>query len=551
MNHNVDFLVGGSTSSEGEGAQKQRGEIKCLPKEEVSVDGIVCKVDDMKDGEMKVYDVGDGRVLLIRDKGNFHAIGAKCTHYGAPLVNGALCNGRVRCPWHGACFDIKTGDIEDFPGLDSLPRFDVEIVEGSVKIHGTEALSSNRRVKQMECGSPEDDRTFLLVGGGYASVACAETLRQEGYKGKIIIMTNEPFLPYDRPKLSKACNATANDILLRKPEFYSVYDIEILVNKKAVSVDTMLRSVSFEDGTISTYDKLMIATGGNARTLDKLEGHDLENITPLRQLHEAHLVAERGKGKRVVVIGTSFIGLEVASYLIGKATSVTLVGLMPEPLQPILGTKVGGMVRKLFEDKGAKFVFGSSPARFLGSGKKITEVELENGTKLPADLCVIGIGVQPATEFLKEGSIALSQNGYIMVDKSMKTSRDDVYAAGDLTEFPLFMAGDAKVNIQHWQMAGQQGRIAALNMLGKDTEIRSVPFFWTVFFGKSLRYTGYGVGHDDIIIQGDLEGMKFIAYYTKGDYVVAVASLNFDPIVAQAAEMFNAGKTITKAEVSG
>ncbi|XP_048247566.1 apoptosis-inducing factor 3-like isoform X1 [Haliotis rufescens] len=512
-------------------------------------DVFVCNQGDLKDGEMREVEVAGGKVLLTRDKGEYYAVGPKCTHYGAPLANGVLCNGRVRCPWHGACFNVKTGDIEDFPGLNSLPTFEVSVRDSKVYVKAdAETVKKASRVKSMVKHVADNKQTFVLVGGGPATVECAETLRQEGFTGKVVIVTREKHLPYDRPKLSKAMDIKPEAIALRDADFYKSHDIEIQMEKEVVSVDSSGKSVKLSDGGSVQFDKLLIATGGKPRTLP-IPGLDLQNVCQLRTPGDANYIASAAQGKKVVIIGSSFIGMEVASCLAEKAESVSVVDLIKVPFQLTLGDKVGAALQKMHEDKGVKFYFERSVKEFVGEDGKVTEAILSDGTKLEADLCVLGIGVVPATDFLKDSGITMTTRGFITVDKSLQTNMADIYAAGDIVEFPLFTAGDQQANIQHWQMAHQHGHTAALNMLGKTTEVHSVPFFWTVQYGKSVRYTGYGPGYDDVVVHGDLEAPKFVAFYTKGETVVAVASLAFDPIVSQAAQLMLNGGTITKEEI--
>uniref|UniRef100_A0A0B7BB79 FAD/NAD(P)-binding domain-containing protein n=1 Tax=Arion vulgaris TaxID=1028688 RepID=A0A0B7BB79_9EUPU len=235
--------------------------------------------------------------------------------------------------------------------------------------------------------------------------------------------------------------------------------------------------------------------------------------------------------------------------MVGKAAVVNVIGQSSSPLAHVFGTKIGDWFRKLHEEKGVHFHFGTGTKEFIGEGGQLKEVVLSNGTTLAADVCVMGVGVVPATDFLKDSGLSLTSRGFVTVDKHMHTNVPDVYAAGDIVEFPLFTVDNQHVNIQHWQMAHQHGRIAGLSIAGKAQDIHSVPYFWTMQYGKSIRYTGYGPGYDDIVLHGDLNDNKFVAYYTKNDKVVAVASLGWDPIVSQAAELMSNGGSISKDEI--
>nr|XP_006821120.1 PREDICTED: apoptosis-inducing factor 3-like [Saccoglossus kowalevskii] len=476
-----------------------------LPKAQkvVPVEAVVCKVDDLKDGEMREVSVGSGKALLIKEHGAYSAIGSKCTHYGAPLV------------------EIKNDNV---------------VVKTNKK-----ALEKNRRIKSMSTRLPEEDKTFLLIGGGAASEVCAETLRQEGFKGRVVIATKEKYLPYDRPKLSKALSSTAASIALRDKDFYSVYDIEVSTDMEAVAVDTMMNSVKFKNGESINYDQLLLATGGTPRVLP-IPGHDLKNVCLLRTPDDANFIADHAKGKKVVIVGTSFIGMEVAASLTDKTSYISAVGLENVPFELAIG-------EQMLEEKNVTFYMNNSVKEFHGENGQLKSVELKSGENLPADLCVVGAGVIPSTDFIKDSGLTMNTRNQLVVNKYMRTNKPNVYAAGDIVEFPLTMANDEKVNIQHWQIAHMHGRTAALNMLDHDIETHSVPYFWTMMLGKSLRFTGYNVGHDDVIIDGSTEELKFVAYYTKGENVVAVASIGADPTVSQAAELFSAGKEITKTEL--
>ncbi|XP_033905208.3 apoptosis-inducing factor 3-like isoform X1 [Acipenser ruthenus] len=509
---------------------------------------MVCLESDLKDGEMREVEVGSHKVLLVRSEGGYSAVGNLCTHYGATLSKGALSGSRVRCPWHGACFNIKTGDIEEYPGLDSLPCHKVKIENSKVFVSiNKKDLEKTRRVKEMGCRVAGDSSTVLIIGGGPAALVCAETLRQGSYGGRIIMATKEELPPYDRTKLSKAMNVKADSILLRQLDFYQSCDIEVWLRREAVSVNTDEKTVTFQDGSVQHYDQLLIATGSRPREVT-CPGADLDNVTLLRTPEDSSRIHQAALGKNVVILGTSFIGMEVASYLSATASSVSVIGNSAVPYQNTLGTEIGRVARKMLEEKNVKFYMEDGVTELTGENGKVKQVLLKSGKILPADVFVTGIGVQPNSAFLKGSTVALDSTGAVIVDKFMQTGVPGVFAAGDVTSFPLSLRKDKMVNIGHWQLAHAHGRIAALNMLKKQVGINSVPFFWTMLMGKSFRYAGYGEGHTEVIMKGKVEEMKFLAFYIKEDVVVAVASLNFDPSVSQVAEIMASGRTISKAQ---
>lgn len=510
----------------------------------------VCKEDEMKDGEMKVFKLCDeGSVLLVKEDGTFSALGTKCSHYGAPLAKGVLHNGKIRCPWHGACFNTKTGDIEESPGLDSIPCYEVLVEDGEVKVlASSDVLKNNMRIKPMCQKESSDCRTFVIIGGGGAGQACADTLRQEGFTGRLVVLCKELDLPYDRPKLSKALTSTGKDIALRSEEFFHSCEIEMLLDNEAVSLDTSNKTISCGDGSKICYDSLLIATGGSPILLD-CPGSDLENVCYLRTPADANKISSEARDKNAVVIGTSFIGMEVAAYLHGKAKSVVVIGRSKTPFINVFGEIVGERLKQLFTDKGIKFELETEVEELLGENGKLKSVVLKNGETLDADICIVGIGVRPATGFLVDSGIKLSNRNLIEVDKHLKTSVDGVYAAGDIVQFPLLVFSGESANIGHWQMAQTHGRTAAFNMLGKTKPLHTVPFFWTAMFGKSLRYAGYGSGVDDFIIDGDVEAMKFVLYCCKGDKVAAVAAMGMDPVASQFASYVAEGGVLKKSEI--
>eukprot|EP00062_Callorhinchus_milii_P011774 gi/632958059/ref/XP_007894821.1/ PREDICTED: apoptosis-inducing factor 3-like isoform X2 [Callorhinchus milii] len=545
-------LAGGSSVlvniSTSDDYSKDKKKAKAKESPENMIVKQACLVTDMNNGEMREIEIEKHKVLLIKSKGEFSAIGSTCPHYGAPLVKGVLLQNRVRCPWHGACFNIKTGDIEEFPTLDSVQCFTVEVQDQKVFISADiNALETPKRIKHMVTQSPENKQVTLLIGGGPAALTCAETLRQDGYKGRIILATKEEHLPYDRPKLSKVWDGNIESILLRHPEFYLSYGIEVLTNKEAVSVNVSKKRVGFKDGMSQQYEHLLIATGSIPRRLT-CPGMDLENVWVLRTPEDTKKIRELSIHKKVVIVGTSFIGMEVAAVLADRAESLIVVGTSVTPYQAVLGKEIGEAIKKMFEEKNVRFYMEDGVNELRGENGKLKEIELSSGTILPADLCVVGIGVVPATSFLSGSGVSLSSNGTVVVDKYMNTSNSKIFAAGDVTSFPLSLQNDQIVNVSHWQMAQMQGHIAALNMIKKKKSIHSVPFFWTVLFGKSLRYAGYGGDYEEIIFKGNVSDLKFVAFYIKEEQVVAVASMNYDPMVSHAAEVMASGKSISKME---
>uniref|UniRef100_A0A8C1YF22 Apoptosis inducing factor mitochondria associated 5 n=1 Tax=Cyprinus carpio TaxID=7962 RepID=A0A8C1YF22_CYPCA len=433
---------------------------------------------------MMEVEVGDHNVLLVRCDGVYSAISNQCTHYGAPLSKGVLSGHRVRCPWHGSCFNVKTGDLEEYPGIDCLPCHKENSESKMLTIFSVQIQGQPKRIKWMGARDQAVLHTVMLLGGGAASLMCAETLRQENYGGRIIMVSRDDLLPYDKTRLSKIMNAESESLLMRKIEFFHKYDIEVWLKKEALSIDTNKKTVTFDDGLIQCYDQILIATGCRAKSLD-CPGVDLENV------------------------------------------------LMLETPEDML------------EERGVTFYMNDAVAEVQGQNRRVKAVKLKSGITIEADLLIAGIGVNPNSEFLKGSPIRMDSKNYVIVDKYMRTNITDVYCAGDLTSFPLKMAKGQNVSIGHWQTAQAHGRIAALNMLRREVELNIVPFYWTVLLGRTIRYAGYGEGYTEMVLKGRFENMKFLALYLKDDEVVAAAGLNVEPAVSVVAERLAEGRRHT------
>ncbi|HEY7183485.1 MAG TPA: FAD-dependent oxidoreductase, partial [Blastocatellia bacterium] len=449
----------------------------------------VARVDELKDGEMKQVDAGGTKVLLARVNGKYHAVGAICPHYGGPLAEGALCGERVICPWHHATFDVRTGDLLEPPAFDALPRYEVKTEGESVIVAVPDEAEDRRTPPMAKRDERQDQRAFVILGGGAAGYMAAQTLREEGFRGRVLMVTREDRLPYDRPNLSKDYlqgHAEPEWMPLRPDEFFDEYGIEVLRGREVAGVDAKAKTVSFKGGERLAYDALLVATGGEPRAL-QTAGSDLKNVLTLRSFADSDTIIAAAEGaKRAVVIGASFIGMEAAASLKTRGLEVTVVAPGQAPFEKALGGEIGALFRKIHEDNGVRFRLGEKVARINGAGK-VEAVELESGEKIDADLVVVGIGVKPATDFLK--GVELSDDGGVVVDEHLRAT-DGLYAAGDIARFPSPLTGERQ-RIEHWRTALQQGRIAARNMAGKNVAYGNVPFFWTRQFDAGLLYVGH------------------------------------------------------------
>jgi len=517
----------------------------------------------MKNGEKKeveVEGVEGGKVLLLKIQDQVHATSSTCTHYGAPLVKGVLTpEGRLTCPWHGACFNVSTGDVEDAPALDPIAKYEVVEKDGAVYVKTTqEALKANRRFLNIKCASVSEDKV-LVIGGGSGTLGAIEGLRGGGYTGKITVISKEGYQPIDRTKLSKALLADISKAAWRQKEFYKDASIDI-IEDEAKSIDFSGKKVSTKSGKEYEYSKLVLATGGTPRwlPLDGLKG-DLGNVFLLRTLPDAQniLKAVGDNGKKIVVVGSSFIGMEVGNCLASMKNDVTIIGMEEQPMERVMGKKVGAIFRGLLEKNGVKFQMSASVDKATPSkndSSKVGAVHLKDGTVLEADLVIEGVGVAPATEYLKDNSsVTLEKDGSLKTDESFAVNGlKDVYAIGDIATYPYHGPGGdgSPVRIEHWNVAQNAGRSVAHTINNPGSKPKPfIPVFWSAL-GSQLRYCGNTVGgYDDLILQGEPDKASFVAYYTKGETVVAVASMMKDPYMTQAAELMRRKVMPSKSEL--
>ncbi|XP_063219832.1 apoptosis-inducing factor 3-like isoform X2 [Bacillus rossius redtenbacheri] len=486
----------------------------------------------LEDNVMKVIEIpteGSEKqnVLLVKQNGIISALSAKCTHYGAPMKDGVLGDGRIRCPWHGACFNSKTGDIEDGPGLDCLQSFRVEVNENAVSIwYSRSKLAEQKRIKEMVAGDPNiyDSESCVVIGGGAAGSACVEGLRQEGFRGRIVLCSDEPYHPYDRIKISKLINAKIDTMLLRKDSFYKEHDIEVLTNDRVLSVDDKNCTVHLNSGTKLHYSHLFIASGCNSRK-PSYPGIELNNIFYLRNFSDKEKISVAvTENVKLVILGTSFIGMEMASFYIGKVKQITVIGSIP--FRRTLGTEIGLKIKKMLEAKGVTFILNNLPSKLTSGDKNdgiLRSLVLTDGTVVEADVLLIAIGSVPATDFLKTSNIKLAESGHVIVNKYLETNVANVFAGGDVAIAPLY---DGHSTCGHWQLAQYCGKLAAKNLVHKNhSEISTVPFFWTKILDTNIRCSGVFENYDRIQLSEDDENEKnFIAHFCKNGKIYGVAA---------------------------
>ncbi|KAG8533764.1 uncharacterized protein KY384_001505 [Bacidia gigantensis] len=520
---------------------------------------------DLKSGEKREVElegIENGKVLLAKVGEKTTALSPNCTHYGAPLKFGVLTpDGRLTCAWHGACFNTSTGDVEDAPALDPLATFDIVEKNDGVYIKGDEqTIKVSRRQPNTRC-SPQGQEKIVVVGGGSGAVGAIQALREQSYKGSITLISSEPNLPIDRTKLSKALIADASKVELHTREWYDDAAIKT-VSDKVSSVDFKAKTVSTSSGKSYPYTKLILSTGGVPKALPLPGFKDLNNIFLLRSIPDVQEILKavgEQKQKKIVVIGSSFIGMEVSSAL-AKENDVSVVGMESTPLERVMGAKVGKIFQSNITKAGVKFLMSASVDSAVPSSsdsKSVGSVKLKDGTNLEADLVVLGVGVAPATQYLQNNAaVQLEKDGSLQTDESFAVKGiPDVYAIGDIATFPYHGPGSdgTLTRIEHWNVAQNAGRSVAGSIAsgGKAKPKNFIPIFWSALGGQ-LRYCGNTPnGWDDLVLQGEPENGKFAAFYGKGDTTVAVASMMMDPVMSQSAELMKRGKMPGLKELRG
>lgn len=464
------------------------------------------------EGGMVLGQAGGESVLLARSGGDVFAVGATCTHWSGPLAEGIVADGTVRCPWHHACFDLRTGAALG-PAFKPIPCW-------SVEQRGDRLFVVGRRVPAPRPSPPASPTSVVILGGGAAGHAAAETVRNEGYAGPVTLIAADEHAPYDRPNVSKdylAGTAPEEWMPLRPDDFYRGQNIDLRLGVRATALDATARKITLSDGRTLEYGALLIATGAEPRRL-AIPGADAPHVYTVRTLADSRaLIAKAADARHAVIVGAGFIGLEVASALRARNVDVTVVSPDARPLEKILGRELGDFVRKLHEDHGVRFRLGARPAS-IGDAA----VTLQSGEALPADLVVAGIGVEPAMELAVRAGLAVDRG--ILVDEFLQTSAPGVFAAGDVARYPDPRTGEP-VRVEHWAVAQRQGRLAARNLLGRREPIKLVPFFWSQHYDVPILYVGHAAAWDETRISGDVAAKDCRVDYFKDGKLLAVATV--------------------------
>ena len=474
---------------------------------------------DLADGAMLVGQVGEEQVLLARRGREVFAIGATCTHYGGPLGEGLLVDDTVRCPWHHACFSLRTGEALAAPALTATSCWRVDRRDGRIFVREKVSETGGRMsARPRPTAGPSEQ--MVIIGGGAAGYAAAEMLRREGFGGRVTIVSADNDPPYDRPNLSKdylAGTAPEEWIPLRPPEFYAENAIELRLGTVATALDVAGRRVMLGGGEALGFDKLLLATGAEPIRL-QIPGAELPHVRTLRSLADSRdLIARSRKGSRAVVVGASFIGLEVAAALRHCDVEVHVIAPEPRPIERVLGPALGDFVRALHEAHGVVFHLGRTLAA-IEAGR----VRLDDGALLDAELVVVGIGVRPRIYLAREAGLAIDRG--VLVDEYLETSAPGIFVAGDIARWPDPYSGE-RLRIEHWVVAERQGQTAARNMLGRRERYTAVPFFWSQHYDVSIDYVGHAQIWDQVDQDGDIAAHDVALRFRRAGRTLAVATI--------------------------
>jgi NADPH-dependent 2,4-dienoyl-CoA reductase/sulfur reductase-like enzyme len=469
-----------------------------------------------KDGKLAGH-VGDAEVLLVKSGNEIFAIDAHCSHYHGPLADGVVDGDEVRCPWHHACFSLRTGEALYAPATFALSVWTVEQRDGKVFVRGKRDPEARRA--KLPSSAPKN---IVIVGGGAAGFAAAEMLRREGYGGGITMLSADKDAPVDRPNLSKdylAGSAPEDWMPLRGEDFYAENKIELKLNTDVTALDARTKVVTAGGAKIS-YDSLLLATGAEPVRLD-FPGANQPNVHTLRSFADCRaIIAGLNGARRAVVIGASFIGLETAASLRTRGLEVHVVAPEKRPMERVLGPQLGDFIRALHEEKGVIFHLEDTVAEVKGS-----KATLKSGGTLDADLVVMGVGVRPRLALAEKAGLALDKG--VTVNALLETSAPGIFAAGDIARWPDPYTR-ANIRVEHWVVAERHGQVAARNMLGANQKFTAVPFFWSQHYDVPINYVGHAESWDAIEVDGDIKAKDCLLRYKQKGRVLAVASIYRD-----------------------
>ena len=477
----------------------------------------------ISDGGMIQGQVGGEDVVLARRGSEFFAVGAYCTHYHGSLADGLVEGDELRCPLHHACFSLRTGEALRAPALDPIPCWRVERVGDSLFVR--EKLPASVQNKSPASRNPQRlPDSVVIIGGGAAGLAAADMLRREAYDGPVTMISADEFAPYDRPNLSKdylAGSAQEDWIPLRSPEYYANQGIDLVLKSRVSTLDAQRKQIQVDNGKTYNFAALLLATGADPLKLSIPGASSDSPLYYLRTFADSRaLVAKAGSAKQAIVVGASFIGLEVAASLRERGIGVHVVAPEQQPLERVLGVEIGRFVRGLHEVHGVVFHLGETVTRL--DGQRAT---LSSGATLDADFVVMGVGVRPSLALAEQAGLKVDRG--IVVDEYLETTVPGIFAAGDIARWPDPHSGDL-VRVEHWVVAERQGQTAARNILGYRERFDAVPFFWSQHYDIAVKYVGHAEKWDDVEIDGNLEARDCAVTYKLGGRTLAVATISRD-----------------------
>lgn len=471
-----------------------------------------------KDGKLLGH-VGEEDVLLVQAGSEIFAIEPACSHYHGPLAEGLVVGDTIRCPWHHACFSLRTGEATRPPALNALAVWEVTRDRDNIIVRRKrEALTPPAAHRS----APTPDK-FVIVGGGAAGFSAAETLRREGFAGAITMLSNDGAMPVDRPNLSKdylAGNAPEDWLPLRDEDYYQNAGIDLRLNTDVSAIDAKTRSVTLGNGDKLPFDRLLLATGAEPVKL-RIPGAEQPHVHTLRSVADSRaIIKAAGSARRALVIGASFIGLEVAASLRARKIEVHVVAPEERPMQKVLGGEMGDFVRSLHEENGVIFHLKDTVENLDGM-----RATLKSGAVIEADLVVVGIGVKPRLALAERAGLAADRG--VSVSEYLETSVAGIFAAGDIARWPDPHSRQT-IRVEHWVVAERQGQAAARNMLGRRERFDAVPFFWSQHYDVPINYVGHAEHFDDVAIDGSISGKDCLLKYRKEGRVLAIASIYRD-----------------------
>jgi NADPH-dependent 2,4-dienoyl-CoA reductase/sulfur reductase-like enzyme/nitrite reductase/ring-hydroxylating ferredoxin subunit len=475
-------------------------------------------IRELPDGGKLAGHAGDHAILLVRKGSDIFAVDAFCTHYHGPLAEGLVVGETIRCPWHHACFDLRTGSAACAPAMRPLRVYET-VRDGDV----VRVLPEPEAAAPVRVASPIEH--VAIVGAGAAGSFAASELRRIGFGGRITLLTRESRLPYDKPNLSKdylAGRAPQEWIPLRSSEEYASDGIELRLNAEVGEIDAERGELRLLNGETIDFDRLILAPGAVPRRLDIPVAEEAQ-VYYLRTWSDADaLRAAVDRARNVVIIGSSFIGLEVAASLREHGLNVTVVAPDQRPLERVLGRDIGDFVRRTHEAHGVRFRLGRRPTE-IRAGR----VLLDDGSVETADAVVAGIGVVPDVALAEGAGLAVEQG--IVVNEYLESSAPNIFVAGDAARFPSPRTG-RPIRVEHWVAAGRQGQRAAQNAVGTPGRFAAVPFFWSQHYDLVLSYVGHAERADDVRLYGSLDEHNAAAVFRDDGRIAAVATLFRDDI---------------------